>query len=70
MELKKTVAESLIARVIADKTAKVGIKAFVNTCRNASVKDLLSLLDYIHSGKLCLLDAYVDKNGFWHFITP
>lgn len=69
MKLKKSIAESLIARVIADKTAKVGIKAFINTCVPVSIDALLYLLDRIRSGKDALLAAYTDENGFWHFVT-
>lgn len=69
MQINKAKSEHLIALAIADKTAQVGIKAFINTSRPASTNDLIYLLGCIRSGKYTLRSAHKDNKGFWHFIT-
>ncbi len=67
--MKKQIAISLVANALALKTSNVGVKVFINTCRNASTDNLCELLIRIRNGKDVLTNAYQDNLNRWHFAT-
>lgn len=66
--MKKSIALAFISKALADKTVGVAVKVFINTCRVASMNDVVDLFNRVHNNKEVLSNAYKDNLG-WHFAT-
>ena len=67
MNKKKIIA--LISKVIEEKKLGITSRAFINTCRPASIKDLEILRQRTEENKEKSVKSYKDDLGLWHFIT-
>jgi hypothetical protein len=68
MYIKKQIALAAISQALANKTAHMSAKSFING-KYASNFDITVLHERINCGKELLRGARVDKQGNWHFTT-